>query len=1316
MADNTTQIKTRFSLEGMSKALAELKGFVNGVRAAAAEAQKSTAGAKGGFEGVGKAAAKAGAEASESIKILGKEIKLTSDDAKGLGTAFTVAQKTITGSLEIVMAAMRGIRSAAASVFAPLIAGARAAAGAVKFAFDSVHEEAQTTLVKLLKAQFGTVTGGGIALKLSLPDGASQGLLNGIKSLAQRAAGLFSSIFHGALKLVNPFSRTLTRTVRQARRSALLVGAPTLAAGAAVNSGANDVQSEVDENADLASQGGFDIQRQTAYKSYFEQLGGAAGDATNIMRKFVEASKDIAEKGADSPFAQSLEAAGVAFQELDGSARSGVAIFSDLVDLYQKGTLDPNKYQDVANAMHQIAGDGKDALTFFRFLDQTTGDGGAQRLAELDAAAAKFGTVIGPDQIAGMRAYESGLGDLKQAFAGLKISFVTNIGPTLGAFFSGLADMLARNKDAITLFARGMIENTALLTTEILILATQSKEQFANYDFKFPWLVTIRDAITWTFGVLKAFFGFVAAAAPLTIAVFDKVGGSVAPLATTIGEKLGWAAIWVRNFVASLAELYAYGQVEPGFGWLQKVAFGFHVAGEAAEWLWHKIIEVQKALKERAEEGLGGAIKDAMKDALDYAIKLGNAIYSFAKTGDAGEGFLWIDTVVDGFKLAYDYVTATQEAVAGFIKTLAGNEEAAKDNPVAAKLREQVLAWFPVLKTFAESVGSFLQGLLPPLLGFAGAAMDKLQKYLKDFTGYLDKSKGYVIGVVETVAQYFDGFDEKKVEKKFQWVYDVLNAVKEIAHTIAGIARAAYGQAFDPGGYKNRKPGESDQDYLARQQDEKQFDWVRRVVQSFQLMRSAILGVGDALSALTGHLLGPVQAALYAFFGLKIAGMIAGLLKNIGALKVALAALGISTVGGVARAGAGALPALGAVGSFALSALTGSGLLESTLTAIVGGIAAAAKSSGFRAAVAAKFPTAAEAAAKVAAEGEAAAAAASAAKVAREAKAGQALDAAQSLLINGAAAGAGGKAAVHAGAAVEGAVVGEKAASVAAKAGGVAEAATGAAVVEAEVAGSGFAAGLVGAAGLLSRFAGVVGLIITSIEAANFIADITGVKQKIKDALSGPPEDNSRDARYHRAMLGGSFAESIGDSKAEKFDTDTQAPIGSFNGGPGGAPLNLNPDSDLVAAKDANGELQWVLRRNADGSSKSAYQLQGEANYNGGLVAKPGLTQPQQNTLAATNDPFIKQFGPVADASDFIKAVNGPDSDYNSASVRKQLTDGANVAPAVLSKAVSDGVKDGLAQVGRPLVVGAPDNSRQNQQSSVAQPDVVPGLAFAGAN
>ena len=143
MADNSTQIKTRFSLEGVQKALAELKGFTQGVRAAAVEAAKSSKAAKGGFESVGNAGVKAGSEVLTSFNVLGREIQVTGRGAFALGVAFNTASKTITTALSGVLAVFRGIRNAAAATFASIAAGARAAAGAIRGAFGAANDEAQ---------------------------------------------------------------------------------------------------------------------------------------------------------------------------------------------------------------------------------------------------------------------------------------------------------------------------------------------------------------------------------------------------------------------------------------------------------------------------------------------------------------------------------------------------------------------------------------------------------------------------------------------------------------------------------------------------------------------------------------------------------------------------------------------------------------------------------------------------------------------------------------------------------------------------------------------------------------------------------------------------------------------------------------------------------------------------------------------------------------------------------------------------------------------------------------------------------------------
>lgn len=1277
MAGNTARIITRFILEGTSQGLAQLKGFTQGVRAAAIESAKQSQKAKGGLESVGRAGAKAGAETLTTFKILGREILVTGRTAVVFGTALSAAGKAVTTSFSAVLAVFRALRAAAAATFAGIVAGATSAAGAVKGLLGGLHGEVQGITAKLLKSQVGIVTGSGLPIKINLSQSAVGTLLGAMRSLAQRAVGVFQNVFSTAMRTFNPFGRGMQRTVRMVRRSALFLSAPTVAVGAAVNSGANDMQEQIDSAADT----GFDRTRSSQVSSYFTLVGGKAADATAVMRKFTEASREIADKGADSDLARSLQAAGIAFQDLNGNARSGQEIFEDLWDAYRNGPdpLSPATYEAVAAAIARIAGSGRDSETFFRLLNETSGANGAARLNELNASVAKFGTAIGPHQVAGLRAYQVGLGALKSAYEGLKVSFVTNIGPTLGTFFGGVADLLARNRDAITLFARGLVTNAALMVTELTIVATQSKAQFSGYNFRFPWLVTLRDGITWVFDVVKSFFAFVANAAPLAFFAFAKAADDLTPLAVRIGQTLGRAVIWIRNFTASLAELYVFGKVEPGFEWMIKVRNVIKMAWEWGGFLFDQLLKVNKALKDGAGGQFGSWLKEKISGALDYAIALGKAIHSLAKTGSAGSGFEWLDKVGDGFRKAREYADTAYSAVVSFFKAVSGDQEALAANPFVASIREKVLGYIDVLQPLATKVYNFLATSLPPILTIVGNQFKSLLPFYEAFSRYMETGSAHLVKVVESAAKSFNGTPAKDLGKEFEWVGNAVEKFKqlygglqsfgrvviEVAAYIGDLGRVIVQHFVNP----TKELAESD----------KKFAWILKVIDWLGTFKDMVMAISEAIgtlaSALTLGYLGPVQAALGLFFGVKLIGWLAGAMTALKSFTAAVALLGSGLPGALARGAAGALPALAASLAGGAGGLVG-GPIGAIIGALVGGLGVGRGTKGLRSSLAARYPTVAEEAA-VALKKEKDLEAAE--KAARKAN--------------------------SAGSAV-GKAVASGSGAVGAQAGG---AAAGRAVVAEEIAAAGFRVALSTAGSALLRFAGVIGALYTAYEVGDFLADITGLKERVKKLLGAQNPDNSPQARLARAHLtGSSYAESIKDGQSTTNDDQNATPH------PFDIPIDMNdgdPEHDRIwikhlGIKDPDGLKSGEAQLKRYNAMRSYMRGDGYGNFE---------ITPEQRSAMETPGNLAQYYNRRFTADD----VRGPDEgEFSLARRRRELEASANQAPPVidpnaLSAAVTRGVKDAIT--GAPIVVGRKDqvdSLRQGRQASFAQADVVPSGAY----
>jgi hypothetical protein len=269
--------------------------------------------------------------------------------------------------------------------------------------------------------------------------------------------------------------------------------------------------------------------------------------------------------------------------------------------------------------------------------------------------------------------------------------------------------------------------------------------------------------------------------------------------------------------------------------------------------------------------------------------------------------------------------------------------------------------------------------------------------------------------------------------------------------------------------------------------------------------------------------------------------------------------------------------------------------------------------------------------------------------------------------------------------------------------GSVAPAASAAVAVEAEVAASGLRLALTTAASGLMRFAGVIGAIYTAYEVADFVADVTGLKKRIKDLFVDKPEDNSPEARLARAQAGrGSFAEAI-PTNGTAIDDTTQAPVSDF--------VKYH-----FGQKEMNQDAAYLFR--PDGSRKSPYELKAEKNDAAGLGY--GLTQPEQNAANKSGDGLVESYNKRIDAGQIAQEM-GPDGKYNPAAFRNANANGNNSAPPVidtsgLSESVERGVSRAIDKIATvPIVIGPREDvenlSRQRDQAMFAPRDAMPAGA-----
>lgn len=879
MAADRSEIRTKFVLDGLAKAANGIRSFVSTFRVGMQSAEKDAAGvttevdkaalalrefvasqraaaAAGGAAGkagkgyrlLGMQIQRVGFESHRVFKIFGVEVKTVGALGAGLAKTYQGVAWAIKTAFDGVIGTLRFVRTTATSVFSSITAAADRMSLSIRGSFQFLRGEMSSLLGKTLISQIGSsVIGGpaGIGLKFTLGKGVISTMLAGFRRVATGFKGMLDRVLD---TVFNP--RRMLRIASMVRRVAMVASAPTGAVIAGVHSGANEIKDQVSDNIEKTGtkSAGFNVTEASQLKSFFGFVGGSAEDATTAMEKFAEASKDISEKGADSDFAKSLQAAGVAFQDLNGQARSGAAIFHDLWQTWRQGDdpFNPGRFAAADAAIRQIIGDSRSIVPLFDLMNRTSGPLGDLGLRDFSQQADRFGTVIGPRQIASMREYQYGLGALKEAFRGLKIALATEIGPTIGAWFGALGNWIARNRDTIVGFARRLVNSMILFSTELMIVATQSKAQFAGYDFKNSWLVTARDLVSTVWGYLRGFASFITSIMPSVVDVLTRVYGAVAPYGDTIAAKVSSGISWIGRLIAAVYHLSTIGQVDPGFEWLTTVSGYLRGAWRLVSDLGRGIDGLASKLRRSPEAGgIYESLKNGLAQARDYAVDLGRNVYTWLHGRELEKGFGWIDTVGSAFKTLGGWISLAGSEFLNFVNVVAGKREALDASPQLAKLRSTIVDdYWPRLKKFADGAWQFIIAMGPPVFSTIAGIIETLKPYLDGMGGALKSAGDYTINIVENVAKYFAGQD---LAKGFEWVGGTLDKVKALAIAFKDVASwiADAGKALAlhwSGGAKS----DGDQQVLDR------FKWLTRLTDAIGAIRGFFSTVSGTIEKWTG--------------------------------------------------------------------------------------------------------------------------------------------------------------------------------------------------------------------------------------------------------------------------------------------------------------------------------------------------------------------------------------------------------------------------------------------------------------------------------
>jgi hypothetical protein len=268
-------------------------------------------------------------------------------------------------------------------------------------------------------------------------------LFSVFQGIATRVGGLFSR----ALSLVNPLSRQgVFGVARRVARAASFMSLPAAGALGAVVKGASDIRGEAGQAMGEGAAAGIPLLGFSRLKNQFAAVGGEAGDAVEVVNKLNEAIADVAANGGNSKFAQAFSDAGLSVTNFDGTLKSGYQVLQEyMAGFADAGATGPGKLEALQRSISQVVGATKAALPLTALLSKAaSGD-----LDKINAQIDRFGVEVGPQQVAAMQAFTEGMSAFKQPLRGIAIELTTVVGPELGQWFNGLANLIAENRDTI---------------------------------------------------------------------------------------------------------------------------------------------------------------------------------------------------------------------------------------------------------------------------------------------------------------------------------------------------------------------------------------------------------------------------------------------------------------------------------------------------------------------------------------------------------------------------------------------------------------------------------------------------------------------------------------------------------------------------------------------------------------------------------------------------------------------------------------------------------------------------------------------------
>jgi hypothetical protein len=310
----------------------------------------------------------------------------------------------------------------------------------------------------------------------------------------------------------------------------------------------------------------------------------------------------------------------------------------------------------------------------------------------------------------------------------------------------------------------------------------------AGYQFRFPWLITLRDFAVQAWGVLQGFFGFLGRVGPSALSILSAVFDRLAPVGGAIERAFYDAVEYVARFVEAMGQLATTRSLpqESQFHWVVTLGGILQSIGSYAAWAYQKMSAFNDTLKtDPRAASLKKGVVDMLRDGAHWAGELAiniNQVYQGQKPDAA---FAWLLPVSVALKAVVGWASAAGNAVLDFIGVFSGNAEALANNPGLAKFRQSLLEdVLPRLRTMATDVVAFLVGVVPPIFNTISGIFATLRPYVDGIGPSLRDASKYVISLVDAVARYFSG---KEQDKNFKWVKTLLDDIKAVIDYISGI-------------------------------------------------------------------------------------------------------------------------------------------------------------------------------------------------------------------------------------------------------------------------------------------------------------------------------------------------------------------------------------------------------------------------------------------------------------------------------------------------------------------------------------------------